>query len=365
MATPLMDEEEAQPQSLRSKIAAHVAANRGDVKSDLATMAGVAKKDVNDTNVQAVQTAAESGDDGELTNKQKLIAQALLAFVPTALGAALGGAQGGAAGAAAGMQGVQGFQASEDKLKQEKTAQAEKKLAHVEKQQHLASEKQKADVAEKHAKAQESHQQKQIQLEYAKLGQTKSGKPMAAEQTDRLSGHEASLATLSDLRKTIQANPQYYGPVGGRLRALNPYSDFAKGIESLNKTAAQNIGKSLEGGKLTDQDILRYQKMLPSNADSPEVAQTKIDLLERMVNQKRNADLSTFAKAGLNVAEFAQSQIPESKILSPEQKGAARPERGTAMAGEATPEDQAAIQWAKSNPKDPRAKAILNLHGME
>ncbi len=45
-----------------------------------------------------------------------------------------------------------------------------------------------------------------------------------------------------------------------------------------------------------------------------------------------------------------------------QQPQAAAPAQG--LVGKTSPEDLAAIQWAQSNPKDPRAAQILKLHGM-
>lgn len=134
-------------------------------------------------------------------------------------------------------------------------------------------------------------------------------KPFAAEQEDKLSGHDSTLKSLQDLRSSVTDNPKLFGPFSGRMHALNPYDTEAQTVQALTKTAAQNVGKSLEGGKLTDQDIARYQTILPKNSDTPEVAISKIDKLERMVKQKRASDLDTYKRAGHDTSKFEDLNI--------------------------------------------------------
>jgi hypothetical protein len=175
-------------------------------------------------------------------------------------------------------------------------------------------------------------------LEIAKLrlqvGQDKM-KPLAAEQADKLSGHDSALKTLDDLEATINGNPDAFGPVMGRLNQLNPYDTKSKGVKALLDQAAQTIGKALEGGKMTDQDRLFYQNMLPTNANTPEIALNKVGLLRRMIEQKRQADLGTFSKAGLNVKNFAPNTTSD---LVTTQAGAAGPKGG--MIPDASANDQ-------------------------
>ena len=200
-----------------------------------------------------------------------------------------------------------------------------------------------------------------------KAGKGSDGKTVAAERADKLAGHAQSLALISDLRSAIKSNEDKVGPLSGRLTALNPYDTTAKALAAQSKIAAQNIGKSLEGGKLTDQDIIRYQNMLPSNTDTPAVAYQKLDLLERMVQQKKNADVETYGKAGYNVNNFDRGTPVEIATMKPRAK-----EQSDGMINEAqaagpsfTAEDVAMLKKAKArlaaNPGDEKAKQVLGV----
>lgn len=156
-----------------------------------------------------------------------------------------------------------------------------------------------------------------IQAETDKLRSEKNGRPLAAEQTDKLAGHDASLKMIGDLRSAIAANKNDFGPVAGRLASANPYDQRGQAVSALFKKAAQTIGKSLEGGKLTDQDYVKYQKMLPSQTDTPAVANAKLDQLERMVASQQNSDLSSYSRAGLNVQNFSETTPPDIAVTHP------------------------------------------------
>jgi hypothetical protein len=188
-------------------------------------------------------------------------------------------------------------------------------------------------------------------------------KLLAAEQSDKMAGFQSSRSMLGDLRQAIASNGEIMGPVAGRLSSMNPYSPESTGLTALFGKASQIIGKALEGGKLTDQDRIYYQGLLPKQSDTPSTALAKIDQLERMVADQQNAALDTYRKAGLNVSEFANADKGDAGVLHPKKTD----QSGTAYAGEkpaATPEDREAISWAQKNFKDPRAKQILKLHGM-
>lgn len=171
-------------------------------------------------------------------------------------------------------------------------------------------ERQKTGAEIEHLKAQAFKDRKEATTK-------ESGKPLAAEQSDKLAGHDASLHMIGDLRNTITENKDSFGPVAGRLASMNPYDTRGQSVSALFKKAAQTIGKSLEGGKLTDQDYAKYQKMLPTQADTTDVANAKLDQLERMITSQRNSDLDTYSRAGSNVGKFALSNPPDISVMHP------------------------------------------------
>lgn len=102
----------------------------------------------------------------------------------------------------------------------------------------------------------------------------------------QLSDYDKSLTNLDEVESLIQQNSDAFGPVRGRIRGAIPQDVVAKSIRQATLIAAQNIGRALEGGKLTDADIARYQAALPSITDTPEVALNKINRLRRLISSE-------------------------------------------------------------------------------
>lgn len=284
----------------------------------------------------------KSSSAPEMSNED-LLAHALLNLGSIGLGAAFGGAQGGELGANVGSK------ITKDVLEQQRASRAlEKELA---------------------SKAQEKSSEREFQKELAmlKLDKEKT-KAISSGDAERLAAHDSALSQLSDLSKTVAANEDIVGPVAGRVATLNPYNVRSKTLDASLKIAAQNIGKSLEGGKLTDADIERYRQMLPSVTDTPAVAQEKIATVSRLVQQRREAELKNLGQAGADVSRFAAIEPIKTKIMEPKEAAMNKVVTdlfgGTpAMATQPHPKDQQAIEWAKKNSTDPRAIAILKRFG--
>lgn len=87
----------------------------------------------------------------------------------------------------------------------------------------------------------------------------------------------AAIAGLQDLRKTLQENEQFIGPVAG-LSAMNPYSEARKAQAKID-LVRQRVGKALEGGVLRKEDEEKYKKILATLRDEPTTAIAKVDNL--------------------------------------------------------------------------------------
>lgn len=104
-----------------------------------------------------------------------------------------------------------------------------------------------------------------------------------------LAGLDNSLQNLDEVESVLNQYKGAFDPIRGRFRKLNPYDQEAVAINQASLIAAQNIGRALEGGKLTDADIARYQDALPGIQDTAQGAQEKIDRLRRLIaNQRQN-----------------------------------------------------------------------------
>jgi hypothetical protein len=99
------------------------------------------------------------------------------------------------------------------------------------------------------------------------------------------------LSQLDSIEQKLSSGT--FGPLAGLFSAVNPGGKERITEDELN-TAAQTIGRALEGGKLTDADIQRYKReILPGITDSPERAQEKINRLRQLLQQRRSGMTGT------------------------------------------------------------------------
>lgn len=120
------------------------------------------------------------------------------------------------------------------------------------------------------------------------------------------------------------------GPIAGRLPAITASQQIAEGAQAAMAPVLKQMFRSTGEGTFTDKDQEMLLKMLPTRSDHPEAAKAKIQGIDAIVRAKLN-----------------QSAAPP-----PASKAAAM-----------APDDQAAVDWAKANPNDPRAAQIMQLHG--
>ena len=137
------------------------------------------------------------------------------------------------------------------------------------------------------------------------------GKLVPAGQVVENANSTAASIALQDVSDLVGENAESFGPVQGRMSGLmgkiglNPQAQLNT---AAIKQRAQIIGKYLEGGKMTDSDIVRYEAALPQLSDSPEVAQGKVQSLKRLIAQKQSAELSGLQGAGYNTKGIPLTQ---------------------------------------------------------
>lgn len=175
------------------------------------------------------------------------------------------------------------------------------------------------------------------------------GKMIPASEAVAFGGANASIKALDAADKAVSES-NLTGPLMGRVAGVmgkleaGETGETAKSLDSRLKVNAQIIARYLEGGKISDQDIIRYKEMLPNLTDSPTAATAKKEILKKLIQSKQEEELDALGKAGYNVKGLLGGEG----------------EKKTAVH-----EDDQAIAWAKAHPKDPRAKKILTHNGVE
>jgi hypothetical protein len=171
----------------------------------------------------------------------------------------------------------------------------------------------------------------------------------SAQLGDLTNQHAAADTILDEWKKSMGGVDSLGGYVSQNLKSMNPNST-QNIYQSKLKQYAQMIGTALEGGKLTDNDYSKYMKFLPQVGDSAEAANAKIQNLKQMIQSKHNSLLASYDQTGYSTGSIPQ--ITDQRAPPPPSSGISA-------------EDQAALMWAKQNANDPRAAAILQMHGAQ
>ena len=137
------------------------------------------------------------------------------------------------------------------------------------------------------------------------------GRPVTSGDAGRLSELDSSLDDLSTLRQTIEGVQGATGPsaaIGAALpnvvTNLTGWGTEAKQKQAVIDRVKQVIGKALEEGVLRKEDEAKYAKILPTIGDPPEVVTTKLNGLQRAIEQKRQRDIDALEDANYDVSKF-------------------------------------------------------------
>jgi hypothetical protein len=244
--------------------------------------------------------------DQDIGPEMSPMQQALIQFAPAAIGGVVGALSKEPGGLAAGV-GIGGEAGSKalSTMSQARESAKERKAKVGEKA---------FDLAMKQAQQEQESQFKRRELDIKE--REAAGKQLAqdqklpASQATEIGSIDAAEKQLFDIENSVAQNQEVMGPFMGRIATLSPYSSTARVFDAQMKIAAQNIGKSLEGGKLTDEDIRRYREMLPNLADTPDVAVGKIAQVRQLLSDRKRTQVEALRKAGYQTGRFeTQDQV--------------------------------------------------------
>jgi hypothetical protein len=352
----------------------------GDISKALMSQAseGVAQEEsakTEDPNIQAMMkrmAAAKTMQDklyGSKDESSGLLEAGLLAALPTVLGSALGGPSGAMAGVQAGQAGLGQYQKG---IEAEKAAEAERAKQLMQ----LSGELEKAEATKAESQLQSKKLEQESQFRQKQLGlqegelalkrkeqerKATAGVELPEDKKEIVSGLakknavKISIANQIDQTLNVLDNPKIDEDqkiAAGRtlLKTLNS----SEGADAIGVEEAKRLGSFLEfkvfnltqPGSFVGRDVDQFGEQ--ARIQSQSLKQSI------MANQAQIDAL----KSGqpLQLAQTPQRGIPQ--VDGGE---------GTAVAAPLPaphPQDQKAIEWAKANPKDPRAKAILQRFGL-
>lgn len=149
-----------------------------------------------------------------------------------------------------------------------------------------------------------------LALERVKEGQNiaKASKPkeLTAEQINQLADFSNAKKQLTKLQLSIDENETKMGPKN-IVSSLNPFNAESQAFSTEIGSTVQNIGKGLEGGKLTDKDREFYQKMAFSTLTPPDTARAKVAKLDDMIKTKEEAFLKTLKDNNYRIPDSYKS----------------------------------------------------------
>ncbi len=155
------------------------------------------------------------------------------------------------------------------------------------------------------------------------VNSAKKGKDLVAGELQILNSLDQAEKDLGTLEKMFNdAGPGYGGPVSGRAKGvLGGLDTTTAAINNARISATPNLARGVfrEVGVLTDKDVERYAKLLPSPNDTPELRTQKFAQLKQRLNEGRKLTIENLSKAGRNVSEFKDKEAtPEEKPLVPD-----------------------------------------------
>lgn len=191
-----------------------------------------------------------------------------------------------------------------------------------------------------------------------KLEQEEKGSQLPATQAVMLAEGENIPGMLDSLENVLSTETAkgVSGPIMGKIRRVNPYDPAAQDLEGQIRSVRQVVGKFMEGGMLRAEDEKKYEKMLPSLSDTPEVQKSKMAAVRTMLQKKHNQYLTSFQKSGYDVSQYTPLQAAQAAQQEAESQKQPQGQQPPMVSAD---EDNEALDWAKKNPNDPRAKQIL------
>lgn len=188
-----------------------------------------------------------------------------------------------------------------------------------------------------------------VNAEIEKANKIKEGHILPATESAKLAEGKNIPSLLDKLGKTLETNKSVGGPIWGRIQGRNPWATDTQQVQSEINAVKQTVGRFLEGGVLRKEDEEKYDNIMPTLKDTPDVRTEKLQIVRGLVEQKYNEYLDSFEKSGYNVSKY--------KRLG-QTKGPTQPQQ-------LSPEYQEALEWTRQNPNDPRTPGILKKIGVQ
>ncbi len=315
-----------------------ISKNAKKIKEQIAQQAGVETKDVNDKNLSQVsaaldgakKVASEGGDPtktdvGELKeiagvksgseedlSKQRKIAMAITAIMPTLVGYSFGGAEGGAIGAKTSTDALAAFNKQDAEADKNKRDFAEKKelkgleLAQKQEEAKLRHEDKKGDQEIRKMTAQALLDEKNQKKTDAKSIEGRLAKLNSGDKA-RFDNSKLGLEYTQQMDAALASGDNTFSVVGD--------NNFTNSLA----LAAEAFGRMQSGGAINHQEEARFMKMSPTKTDSVPIQRQKLQNMQKLFADRLHTLGFTPDETGLPLKEMAYgaAKKPEAGITNP------------------------------------------------
>lgn len=303
-------------------------------------------------------------------------------FLPQALGAVVGGVLEGSEGAVAGAEDAgklgsafRQHQMQQEQLELRKTktaadiAQGDRALGIREEQaqasdQRLQQAEERLEIQrqeesrkdrEAQLRQQRFEQQQSLNIDKFGLSAKKSGE-LSDKQVDDLSNIQVALDQVNDFNfKALTTT----GPVEGRVRAfaeslgVESNLDFVELKAQVNATLADYM-KAISGAAISEPEAQRLSAILPQAKDSAPAFKAKLARFEKQLRSRLKTKVTGITK-GQALRSKAAKRFLEGDEKPEERQRVQKIKQG---AVKRSSRDDAALNWLKNNPNDPKAEKI-------
>jgi hypothetical protein len=143
----------------------------------------------------------------------------------------------------------------------------------------------------------------------AEASKMEPGKRMTSTEVSdltQLGSVEYSLELLEQRLAQVPENER--GPVFGKVRGANPYDVQAQEVQNIITSIVPGLARGVfnEVGVLTEPDVQRYTRLLPTLATPPELARRNIENLREKLKDSKIKRIETMRKAGMDVSGFEE-----------------------------------------------------------
>jgi hypothetical protein len=149
---------------------------------------------------------------------------------------------------------------------------------------------------------------------------TKIGRPVIAGDAEDIATVDEGLKLARGLnfkQGDTGILPSIGGAMPDAVTNLTGFGVGAKQRQGVINLVKQIIGKGLEGGVLRKEDESKYEKILPTLSDHPDVVQVKVKNLIKILDQKRATRLNAMEDAGYNVSKFRERSAGDAETPPP------------------------------------------------